>query len=317
VDDEVRLRIYRTALTARRFEERVARLARAGEVPAALHLGAGHEVLQAAALAALRPEDPLLYGHRGCAYWIARGVPLERILCDIAYREGGTNFGRGGVMHVVDVARGVLGESGTLGGNFVIGAGVAFAERRLGRDTVTAVFFGDGTANRGQFHEAANFAALQRLPLLFICENNGWGLSVPVSRSTSVTDIADRAAGYGMPGVVVDGRDADAVHDAVAAAAARARAGAGPSLIEGKVDRLEGHWLGDREPYRDAEDREALRSRDPLAMMAADLEARALLDAVAHTALEDDVAAAVDAAVEYARARPLVDTTCALEGVFA
>src|SRR6476646_11035258 len=154
MDVDARLGVFRTALTARRFEERITELAGAGERAEGLHLGAGQEVCQAAALAALRADDPMLYGHRGTAYWIARGLPLDVILCDIAYRDGGTNRGKGGIMHVVDPSRGILGESGTLGGNFVIGAGVAYAERYLGSDAVTIVFFGDGTANRGQFHEA-------------------------------------------------------------------------------------------------------------------------------------------------------------------
>jgi TPP-dependent pyruvate/acetoin dehydrogenase alpha subunit len=317
IQGDVRLEIFRKALLARRFEERVAHLARAGEVPAALHLGAGHEVLQVAALAATRPSDPVLYGHRGTAYWIARGVPLERILCDIAYKEGGTNGGRGGVMHVIDTGRGILGESGTLGGNFVIGAGVAFAEQRLGTGSVTVVFFGDGTSNRGQFHEAANFAALKRLPLLLICENNGWGLSVPVSASTSVADIADRAAGYGMPGVVVDGREPDAVHAAVGAAAERARSGGGPTLVEAKVDRLEGHWLGDREPYRSADARALLHDRDPLVRLEADVIRRGLLDTGGRDDLEKELTATIDAAVEHMRAQPAVDPTNARTGVYA
>lgn len=311
--DDVRQRIFRTALTARRFEECVVRLAKAGEVPATLHVGAGHEVFQAAALAALRDDDPMLYAHRGTAYWIARGLPLERILCDLTAREGGTNRGKGGVMHVVDPARGILGESGTLGGNFVLGAGIAYAEQRLGTGTVTIVFFGDGTANRGQFHEAANFAGLARLPLVLCCENNGIALSVPVGASTSVRDIAERAAGYGMPGTVVDGSDAEAVFETMAAAADRARRGDGPSLIEAKLARMAGHWLGDREPYRTEVDRAALLAGDPLPRLEADLRRRGLLDDERLGALEQDIARAIDEAVTVMRSRPPVEVSTALE----
>ena len=288
------LEVFRVALTARRFEERVTRMARAGEIPATLHLGAGHEVAQASALAALRPDDPMLYGHRGTAYWIARGVDLGVILCDIAGLEGGTNAGKGGVMHVIDTDRGVLGESGTLGGNFVVGVGVAYAERALDRGTVTIVFFGDGTSNRGQFHEAANFAAVERLPLIFFCENNGWGLSVPTSRSTSVPDIAARAGGYGFPGVVVDGNDAAAVFEAVDTAAARARAGDGPTLIEAKVTRIAGHWLGDRENYRETPD-----ASDPLTV----LQEKVQLSAKKLQTLETSIGKQIDAAVAYMRSQ--------------
>jgi len=317
MEDDVRLGVFRTALTARRFEERITELARAGELAEGLHLGAGQEVCQAAALAALRDGDPMLYGHRGTAYWIARGMPLDVILCDIAYRDGGTNRGKGGIMHVVDPSRGILGESGTLGGNFVIGAGVAYAERYLGSEAVTIVFFGDGTSNRGQFHEAANFAGVQHLPLILFCENNGYGLSVPASTSTAVADIADRAAGYGMPGVVVDGNDADAVFAATAEAARRARAGEGPTLIEAKVNRIGGHWLGDRERYRSDDEREQVRALDPLPLLEQRLRDDGGLDDKALGALETEIAGAIDAAVEVMRSRDLVQPATALEGLFA
>src|SRR5258706_11938030 len=132
MEDSIRLEVFRKSLQARRLEERIRQLSMAGELPASLHPGAGQEICQIAALAALRPDDPMLYGHRGLAYWIARGLPAERILCDIANKEGGTNRGEGGVMHVVDPSRGIYGESGTLGGNFVVGVGVGLAEKMLG-----------------------------------------------------------------------------------------------------------------------------------------------------------------------------------------
>jgi pyruvate dehydrogenase E1 component alpha subunit len=317
IHDQQRLAIYRRAVTARRFEERVSLLATSGEVPAGLHLGAGHEVCQLAALAALRPDDPMLYGHRGTAYWLARDLPLDRVLCDIADREGGTNRGKGGVMHVVDLDRGILGESGTLGGNFVVGVGVAYAERHQGRDSVTIVFFGDGTSNRGQFHEALNFAAVADLPMIFFCENNGYGLSVPVASSTSVDDIAQRAAGYGIPGVVVDGRRADEVFDATSQAAERARAGGGPTLIEAKVDRIGGHWLGDHERYRGDEHRDAARSRDPILVLEADLRERGAIDDRRVAELWGEVDARIDEAVAVMRSSPLVDPATATQGLWA
>jgi len=317
MDDATRLSILRRALLARRFEERIIQLAMAGELPATLHAGAGHELAQLAALAALRPDDPMLYGHRGTAYWIARDLPLERILCDIAGKEGGTNRGKGGVMHVVDPTRGILGESGTLGGNFVIGVGVALADRLQGRDAVTIIFFGDGTSNRGQFHEAVNFAAVKQLPCLFFCENNGWAVSVSTRVSTAVEDIATRAVGYGMPGVVVDGRDVEAVYEATLRAAERARRGEGPTLIEAKVERLLGHFLGDPQPYRSAAEIEALRRRDPLPAFLDDLRGRGLVDAAALGALERELAELIEAAVASARSQPLAAVDSARENVYA
>jgi len=306
-----RLEIYRRASLARRFETRVEQLAKAGEIPATLHLGAGQEVAQVAALAALRDDDPMLYGHRGSAYWIARGVPLDVILCDIAYRDGASNRGKGGPMHVVDVARGVLGETGTLGGNLVIGTGVAYAEKYLGTGRVCIVFFGDGTANRGQFHEACNFAAVAKLPVIFFCENNGFGLSMPSRASSAVQDLAVRAAGYGMPGVVVDGSDAAAVHAAVGEAAQRARAGDGPTLVEAKVVRIGAHFLGDREAYRSAADRDLARARDPLAVL------RSSLDEATCATIDEENDRRIAEAVEVVRTRAMVAPGTARERVYA
>lgn len=317
MDDATRLEIFRKMLLSRRLEERVRQLSMAGELPATLHPGSGQEACQVAALAALRPDDPMLYGHRGLAYWIARGLPPEKILCDIAFKEGGTNRGKGGVMHVVDPSRGILGESGTLGGNFVIGVGVALAEKMRQTGRVVIMFFGDGTSNRGQFHEAANFAAVKKLPAIFFCENNGWAVSVSAKVSTAVENIADRAAGYGMPGKVVDGNDVDAVYDATRDAAERARRGDGPSLIEAKVQRFLGHYLGDPEPYRTKEEVAKLREKDPLPQLQKDLMRRGLIDDSKLAALEKEIAAVVDRAAEFTRSQPAVPAASALDSVYA
>ena len=317
MDDSTRLEIFRKMLLSRRLEERVRQLSMAGDLPATLHPGSGQEACQVAALAALRPDDPMLYGHRGLAYWIARGLPPEKILCDIAFKEGGTNRGKGGVMHVVDPSRGIFGESGTLGGNFVIGVGVALAEKMRKTGRVVIMFFGDGTSNRGQFHEAANFAAVKKLPAIFFCENNGWAVSVSAKVSTAVENIADRAAGYGMPGKVVDGNDVDAVYDAAREAAERARRGEGPSLIEAKVQRFFGHYLGDPEPYRTKEDVAKLREKDPLPRLQQDLVKRGLLDDAKLSALEKGIAETVDRAAEFTRSQPLAAAASALECVYS
>jgi pyruvate dehydrogenase E1 component alpha subunit len=317
LDDSTRLEIFQKMLLSRRLEERVRQLSMAGELPATLHPGSGQEACQVAALAALRPDDPMLYGHRGLAYWIARGLPPEKILCDIAFKEGGTNRGKGGVMHVVDPSRGILGESGTLGGNFVVGVGVALAEKMRKTGRVVIIFFGDGTSNRGQFHEAANFAAVKKLPAIFFCENNGWAVSVSAKVSTAVENIADRAAGYGMPGKVVDGNDIDAVYDAVRDAADRARRGEGPSLIEAKVQRFLGHYLGDPEPYRTKEEVTKLREKDPLPRLQDALMKRGLIDDAKLVALEKEIAATVDRAAQFARTQPSVPAASALDSVYA
>lgn len=317
MDNQQRLDVYHGTLLARRLEERIRQLAMSGEIPASIHPGAGQDGCQIAALAALRPDDPMLYAHRGVGYWIARKLPIERILCDIAGRVGGTNRGKGGIMHVVDPTRGILGESGTLGGNFVVGVGVALAEKFRNTGRIVIVFFGDGTSNRGQFHEAANFAAVKRLPCLFFCENNGWAVSVSTRQSTSVENIADRAMGYSMRGAVVDGSDLEAVYAVTAEVAAHVRAGNGPALIEAKVARLGPHFLGDAEPYRTRDEVAALQVRDPLPRFQQELIDRNILDHAGILRLEDEVCSAIDRAVEFMRRQPLEAPQSALEDVYA
>ncbi len=317
MEDAVRITVFRKMLLARRFEERIRQLAMSGEIPGSLHPGEGQDGCQIAALAALRPDDPMLYAHRGVGYWVARDLPLERILCDMAGKEGGTNRGKGGVMHVVDPSRGILGESGTLGGNFVLGIGVALAEKFQRTNRVVIMFFGDGASNRGQFHEAANFAAVKRLPCLFFCENNGWAVSVPASESTAVANIADRAVGYGMQARVVDGSDLASVFDTTAALAAQVRRGAGPALIEAKVVRLGPHFLGDPEHYRTPTEIEAARARDPLPRFRQELLDRGLLDENALAGAEEDVRAEIERAVSAFRAQPLAPPESARECVYA
>lgn len=292
--------ICRSALLSRRFEERILKLSMEGFLPPMLHPGAGHEVGQLSVLQALRADDPLIYSHRGLAYMVGRGVPLSAMLCDIGGRHGGTNNGKGGVMHVVDTSRGVYGESGTLGGGLVVATGMAMALKKKKSDKIVAHFFGDGGSNRGTFHESLNWAAVLKLPVVFICENNGWAVSVPISRSTAVENIADRAASYGIPGHVVDGSDAEAVYSAVLEAAERARAGEGPSLIEIKMVRMLGHYATDPQAYREGVDAGTLR--DPLPALIDRLTASGILSAEAIRSFESEIDAEIDAAVAEAKA---------------
>src|SRR5580700_3831774 len=294
MDAKLRLDIYRKIILSRRLEERIAELIKSGQAGGFMHPGVGQEALQVAAIAALRPDDYMMYAHRGVAYWVARGIPLDRILCDLAGKEGGTNKGRGGVMHVVDPGRGVLGESGTLGGCFPIATGAGLSIKIKKQDKVVLCFFGDGTSNRGTFHESANMCAVRKLPVIFLCENNGWAVSMPTERSTAVKDIAARAAGYAIPGVIVDGNDPEAVYDAVATAVKRARAGEGPSLIEAKTYRLWGHWIGDPESYRSREEVEMRWRKDPLPRYEQKLTDAKVLNPSIKEQVEAEAKAAID-----------------------
>jgi acetoin:2,6-dichlorophenolindophenol oxidoreductase subunit alpha len=313
-DEQLRW-IFETAVLTRTFEARVVRLAKEGFLSPLLHPGAGQEVSQLAALAALNRDDPLLYGHRGVAYLVGRGILLEVMLADMAGREGGTSNGKGGIMHIADIAKGVYGQSGTLGGGFVIAIGIAMALKKMKRPQLVVHFFGDGTANRGTFHESLNWCALQKLPAIFICENNGWAVSVPTSESTSVRDIAVRAAGYGIPGAVVDGGNPDEVYRAVSSAADRVRSGGGPTLIEVKNIRLLGHYATDPQDYR--ADRETVAQADPLLQLRERLVAERLSTDAALAQVEQEAMARVEAAVEAIRKAPILDGDLAFTDLYA
>jgi TPP-dependent pyruvate/acetoin dehydrogenase alpha subunit len=317
MDRNLKLQIYRNMILSRRLEERIAELIKAGQVGGFMHPGVGQEALQCSAIAALRRDDYMLYAHRGVAYWVARGIPLEKILCDLAGREGGTNRGKGGVMRVVYPELGVLGESGTLGGCFPIASGAGLSIKVKGGDQAVLCFFGDGTSNRGTFHESMNFCAVRKLPVVFLCENNGWAVSMPTERSTAVKDIADRAKGYAVPGKVVDGNDPEQVFAAVSEALQRARSGAGPSLIEAKTYRLWGHWIGDPESYRSREEVEKQWRRDPIPVYEAKLAQEGILNDSLHSEADADARAKIDRAIEFMQKQPFPKPESALEDVFA
>ncbi|MFN8215979.1 MAG: thiamine pyrophosphate-dependent dehydrogenase E1 component subunit alpha [Solirubrobacterales bacterium] len=232
------------------------------------HPGLGQEGLQAGAVSALRRDDYLFYAHRGLGYALAKGMSPVTLLADLFGKAGGSVGGKGGgTVHFVDPEIGVLGQGGTVGSSFVLGAGAGISAQMLGSDRVVAIFFGDGAAARGTFHEAALTASVWKLPLVWICENNGWAISVPIAEQSPTEDIADRAAAYGVPGVVVDGQDPLAVRAATAEAVARARAGDGPTLIEAKTLRVRGHYEGDKQSYREDLGDGLEVPRDPLRLM--------------------------------------------------
>jgi len=315
MNDQQILDVFSKALLTRRFEEKIRELAMAGEVPSSLHEGAGQEVSQIAAIAALQDDDYILYGHRGLGYMVARDVSLGAMLCDFAGKDGGTNNGKGGCMHIVDREKGILGESGTVGGGFVISVGVGMALQRKEPGKVVAHFFGDGTSNRGTFHESMNWAAIQKLPCIYICENNGLAISVPASTSTAVENIADRAAGYGFPGVVVDGNDPEAVFEAMSAAAERARSGGGPTLIETKVTRLKGHYIADLQEYRS--DAETVGESDPLPRLQQRLLSNGVISEEQLADLEASAAAEIGQAVNIFNQAPLLEPEAAMQDLYA
>lgn len=275
------------------------------------HPGLGQEGIQAGAVAALRGDDYLFYAHRGLGYALAKGMSPVTLLADLFGKAGGSVGGKGGgTVHFVDPERGVLGQGGTVGSSFVLGAGAGISAQMLGTDRVVAIFFGDGSSARGTFHEAALTASVWKLSLVWICENNGWAISVPIGEQSPTENIADRAVAYGVPGVIVDGQDAIAVREATAEAVARARAGEGPTLIEAKTLRVRGHFEGDKQSYREDLVDGLEIPRDPLVIL------RERVPAADADRLDAEAKAEAEAALEEVLAMPDGDESVVTEGVW-
>ncbi len=311
-EDTLVLDLYREVTRIRALELMLNRYVKEHGFGGFWHPGLGQEAVQAGAVSALRREDYLFYAHRGLGYALVKGMAPEVLLGDLFGRVGGSVGGKGGgTVHFVDPELGILGQGGTLGSNFVLGAGAATSVQLLGEDRVVAVFFGDGAAARGTFHEAALQASVWKLPIVWICENNGWHLSASFADQSPTEDIAERASAYGMPGVVVDGQDALAVREATLAAVERARAGEGPSLVEAKTLRIRGHYEGDPQKYRDdiADGLEV--PRDPLKIL------RERVPEAEADALDAAAAEEAEAALEKVLAEPKGGPEIITDGVWA
>ena len=253
-----------TMWTIRRFEEAVDDLFARGLMHGTMHLSIGQEASATGACLALRDHDVITSTHRGHGHCIAKGADLGRMMAELLARDTGYCRGRGGSMHIADVAKGNLGANGIVAGGIPIAVGAGLALKMQGTDKVALSFFGDGATSEGAFHESVNLAAIWDLPVVFVCENNHYGMSMSVEEVSRLERVADRAAGYGIPGVTVDGNDVQAVYDAATEAVATARAGRGPTLIEAITYRWKGHSKSDQNLYRTREEIESWRQRDPL-----------------------------------------------------
>jgi TPP-dependent pyruvate/acetoin dehydrogenase alpha subunit len=265
ITSEVQMDLYRGMLRVALWEQRLLRFIEEGRTSGFYHAGRGQEATAVGAVSALRKDDYLLYDHRGMGHAITKGVPTDKLFADfLGFAEGTTRGLGAGIVHIAWPEVGVLGQSGTLGGSFPVASGAGVSIRYRETDQVVLCFFGEGASNRGTFHEAANVAALWNLPVIWLCENNGYAVSVSAADSLSVPQVADRASAYGMPGVIVDGMNPEAVYLAVTTAVERARNGGGPSLIEAMTYRYRGHYEGDPQSYRTAEEVALWQAKDPL-----------------------------------------------------
>ena len=309
--------LLRQMCTIRAFEEQAEQLYALGKIHGTMHLSIGMEASAVGAIAALRPDDLILSTHRGHGHCIAKGADLNRMVAEFMGKEAGYCRGRGGSMHIADVEGGNLGANGVVGGGIPIAVGVGLSLKMQKRDQIILCFFGDGAANLGPFHEALNMAAIWKLPVVYVCENNQYAMSFSVKRAFAIEHISDRAAAYGMPGVTVDGNDLLAVYEAVSQAAKRAREGEGPTLVENVTYRWRGHSKSDANRYRTREEIEAWKKKCPIKRFRAHLIEEGVLTEEEADRIEQEAYAAIDAAVAFAEASPEPDLSTIEEGVYA
>ncbi len=311
--------IYETMIRIRRFEEVSGKLMEDGKIPGALHLYVGQEAVASGVMAHLNDDDQITSTHRGHGHLIAKGGAFDRMFAELYGRSTGYCKGKGGSMHICNMELGMLGANGIVGGGPPIAMGAAFSNRFRKTKQVAVCFFGDGASNEGSFHEAANMAALYKLPAVFVCENNGYGEYTPQANHQAVVDVADRAAGYGMPGVVVDGMDAVAVYEAAGEAVDRARSGEGPSLLECKTYRFFDH-VGVRGmglSYRTDEELERWQQRDPIDLFLAQLKDLGVLTDRKAANIEKKVMQEINEAIEFAENSPIPTPEELLDDVYS
>jgi acetoin:2,6-dichlorophenolindophenol oxidoreductase subunit alpha len=317
MDEQQALAALRTIWRIRCFEERVAQLKRTMQVHGLIHLCIGGEGVAAAVCTQLRDDDGVYSGHRAHGHAIAKGAPLDAVMAELMGRVDGLCKGLGGSMHLVDREHGFLGATGVVGGNIPLALGNALAARLAGGDQVTVVFFGDGAVQAGHFNESVNLAALWQLPVILVCENNGFAEFTPRSAHTVVERVSDVVAPYGFERTTVDGGDVAAIHGAFSSFVSAARAGGGPFLLECLTHRRRGHYEGDAEEYRDPVEEEAWSRIDPLARLQALALERGWLSPGQAAALQSEAQAEVEAAVQFARASPFPEVELADELVYA
>ena len=311
------LDIYLVMKQIRYFEETAFRFFQENKLRGSVHLCIGQEAVSAAPIALLNDGDYITSTHRGHGDGIAKSRDLKSAFAELMGKETGFCRGRGGSMHICDLAKGNLGANAIVGGGLPIALGGALAQQMRGTDNITVSFFGDGASNQGTFHESLNLASLWKLPVVFVCSNNLYGISTPASISTSVENIADRAAGYSMPGQVVDGNDVLALLDAFSGCLKRARAGEGPSLLEAKTYRWKGHWTGDPEVYRTREEVAEWMEKDPISRFGAALIANKIATQAELDVIDAQAKADAEEAAQFALDSPEPDPAFVMDGVYA
>ena len=308
--------IYTKMNEIRKFEEKAWKLFEENKLRGSVHLCIGQEAVAATVISLLRDEDYITSTHRGHGHGIAKSGDLKRAMAELMGKETGFCRGRGGSMHIADLKKGNLGANAIVGAGIPIATGGALAAQIRGTDQVAVSFFGDGASNQGAFHEGLNLAAVWKLPVIFVCENNGFGISMPVKDSTSVKDISVRGKAYDMLGVTVDGNDVFVINDAIEKALKHAKSGKGPSLIECKTYRWKGHWTGDPEVYRTREEVAEWVEKCPIKRLRKLMIEENIATVQELDAIETKAQVDVDEAAEFALNSPEPNPATVMEDVF-
>jgi pyruvate dehydrogenase E1 component alpha subunit len=312
-----KLALYRRMLTVRAFEEKAGELHAQNLMPGNVHLSVGQEASCVGACSVLNDDDYITSNHRGHGHLIAKGADLKKMFAELLGRSSGYCKGKGGSMHIADFSIGILGANGIVGGGFPIIVGAGFSIKLRRTKQVGLVFFGDGAANRGTFHESLNMAAVYKLPVIFLCENNLYAATSPATQFLSGGSVAGRAKAYGIPGYAADGNDVLDVRKAVAKAVRRARQGEGPSIVENQTYRYSGHFQGEPQKYRTQEEVEEFRRRrDPIDRFKENLLQEGILTGSQDQEITDAVSDLIEKAVQYAKDAPFPRPEDALEDLF-
>ena len=314
---ETLIKLYTTMATIRNFEERGIPETGQRAMSGSVHSSAGQEAVPTGVCAHLSDEDYIGSTHRGHGHCIAKGVDPKRMMAELFGRSTGTNKGKGGSMHIADMSKGMLGTNGVVGASIPLAVGAGLTSKLKDLKRVAVAFFGDGAANQGVLHESMNLASVWKLPVIFCCENNGYAQSTPVEYALSTANVSDRAAGYDMPGITVDGMDVFAVYDAAGQAVERARNGEGPTLLECRTYRFYGHTVFDNPlTYRTKEEEDHWRARDPLKLFRENVLPLGDITLEELDQIDQEAADLMEEAIKLADAGPLPETDKIYEGVY-
>ncbi|MHB1375845.1 MAG: thiamine pyrophosphate-dependent dehydrogenase E1 component subunit alpha [Candidatus Humimicrobiaceae bacterium] len=317
IEKEMMLNFYKTMYKIRKFEEATVKYYAAGLVPGFVHIYIGEEAVATGACAALRKNDYITSTHRGHGHLIAKGGDVKLMMAELFAKKTGYCKGKGGSMHICDLSLGIMGSNGIVGAGLSIAAGVGVASKMRGDGQVVVCFFGDGASNRGTFHESLNMASIFKLPVIYICENNFYGISGYTKDTMNISDIAVRASSYGIPGIEIDGNDVEAVYNTAKSAVELARAGQGPTLIVAKTWRHRGHWEGDPDTYRNEQECQSWLKKDPIPRFSERLISSRFVSKSEIEDIQKKIMDEISAAVEFAKQSPNPDPEDLFADVYA